>query len=131
MVSSSPVPDSGVPRRAGYGARRRAFPYEDGNHPQSTTVGRTFIEPHPADQAAWRLRLKHSANRPWSQDKRIVLVDDSIVRGHQPRSRSCRMMRDAGAKEVHFRIFLAADHASRTITGIDTPGARQAARRHP
>jgi amidophosphoribosyltransferase len=111
-----PVPDSGVPAAIGY-AQASGVPYELGiirNH----YVGRTFIQPTQAirDQG---VRLKHSANRAVVSGKRIVLIDDSIVRGTTSR-KIVQMMRDAGAKEVHFRI------ASPPIThpdyyGIDTP----------
>ncbi|HEY4143088.1 MAG TPA: amidophosphoribosyltransferase [Pseudolabrys sp.] len=111
-----PVPDSGVPAAIGF-AQESGIPYELGiirNH----YVGRTFIQPTQAirDQG---VRMKHSANRAVVSGKRIVLVDDSIVRGTTSR-KIVQMMRDAGAKEVHFRI------ASPPITypdyyGIDTP----------
>ena len=111
-----PVPDSGVPAAIGF-AQESGIPYELGiirNH----YVGRTFIQPTQAirDQG---VRMKHSANRAVVNGKRIVLVDDSIVRGTTSR-KIVQMMRDAGAKEVHFRI------ASPPIThpdyyGIDTP----------
>ena len=111
-----PVPDSGVPAAVGY-AHESRLPYELGiirNH----YVGRTFIQPTQAirDQG---VRLKHSANRAIVQGRRIVLVDDSIVRGTTSR-KIVQMMRDAGATEVHMRV------ASPRIThpdyyGIDTP----------
>ena len=111
-----PVPDSGVPSALGF-AKQSGLPYELGiirNH----YVGRTFIQPTQAirDQG---VRMKHSANRAVVAGKRIVLVDDSIVRGTTSR-KIVQMMRDAGAKEVHFRI------SSPPIThpdyyGIDTP----------
>jgi amidophosphoribosyltransferase len=111
-----PVPDSGVPAAIGF-AQEASIPYELGiirNH----YVGRTFIQPTQAirDQG---VRLKHSANRAVVKGKRIVLVDDSIVRGTTSR-KIVQMMREAGATEVHFRI------ASPPIThpdyyGIDTP----------
>ena len=111
-----PVPDSGVPAAIGF-AQEAKIPYELGiirNH----YVGRTFIQPTQAirDQG---VRLKHSANRAVVEGRRIVLVDDLIVRGTTSR-KIVQMMRDAGAKEVHFRI------ASPPIThpdyyGIDTP----------
>jgi amidophosphoribosyltransferase len=111
-----PVPDSGVPAAIGF-AQESGVPYELGiirNH----YVGRTFIQPTQQirDQG---VRLKHSANRAVVAGKRIVLVDDSIVRGTTSR-KIVQMMRDAGATEVHFRI------ASPPIThpdyyGIDTP----------
>jgi amidophosphoribosyltransferase len=111
-----PVPDSGVPAAIGF-AQESGIPYELGiirNH----YVGRTFIQPTQAirDQG---VRMKHSANRAVVAGKRIVLVDDSIVRGTTSR-KIVQMMREAGAREVHFRI------ASPPIThpdyyGIDTP----------
>jgi amidophosphoribosyltransferase len=111
-----PVPESGVPAAIGF-AQESGIPYELGiirNH----YVGRTFIQPTQAirDQG---VRMKHSANRAVVAGKSIVLVDDSIVRGTTSR-KIVQMMRDAGAKAVHFRI------ASPPIThpdyyGIDTP----------
>src|SRR4051812_7186162 len=111
-----PVPDSGVPAAIGY-AQESGIPYELGiirNH----YVGRTFIEPTQQIRQLG-VRLKHSANRAVVNGKRIVLVDDSIVRGTTS-TKIVQMMRDAGATEVHFRI------ASPPIThpdfyGIDTP----------
>jgi amidophosphoribosyltransferase len=111
-----PVPDSGVPAAIGY-AQASGLPYELGiirNH----YVGRTFIEPTQQIRALG-VRLKHSANRAVVNGRRIVLIDDSIVRGTTS-VKIVRMMRDAGAREVHFRI------ASPPIThpdyyGIDTP----------
>ena len=111
-----PVPDSGVPAALGY-AQGTGVPYELGiirNH----YVGRTFIQPTQSVRELG-VRLKHSANRAAVAGKRIVLVDDSLVRGTTS-VKIVRMMRDAGAKEVHFRI------ASPPIRhpdfyGIDTP----------
>ena len=111
-----PVPDSGVPAAIGY-AQASGIPYELGiirNH----YVGRTFIEPTQHIRALG-VRLKHSANRAVVNGKRIVLIDDSIVRGTTS-VKIVQMMRDAGAREVHMRI------ASPPIThsdyyGIDTP----------
>jgi amidophosphoribosyltransferase len=111
-----PVPDSGVPAALGYG-QACGIPYELGiirNH----YVGRTFIQPTQSVRELG-VRLKHSANRAVVNGKRIVLVDDSLVRGTTS-VKIVRMMREAGAKEVHFRI------ASPPIThpdfyGIDTP----------
>src|SRR6187431_422607 len=111
-----PVPDSGVPAAIGF-AQQSGVPYELGiirNH----YVGRTFIEPTQQIRQLG-VRLKHSANRAVVKGKRIVLVDDSIVRGTTS-LKIVQMMRDAGAKEVHFRI------SSPPIThpdyyGIDTP----------
>ncbi|MFD2143229.1 amidophosphoribosyltransferase [Ancylobacter oerskovii] len=111
-----PVPDSGVPAAIGY-SQASGLPYELGiirNH----YVGRTFIQPTQSvrDQG---VRMKHSANRSVVEGKRIVLIDDSLVRGTTS-VKIVRMMREAGAREVHFRI------SSPPIThpdyyGIDTP----------
>jgi amidophosphoribosyltransferase len=111
-----PVPDSGVPAAIGF-SQASGIPYELGiirNH----YVGRTFIQPSQAIRELG-VRMKHSANRAIIEGKRIVLLDDSIVRGTTS-VKIVRMMREAGAKEVHFRI------ASPPIThpdyyGIDTP----------
>ena len=111
-----PVPDSGVPAALGF-AQASALPYELGiirNH----YVGRTFIQPTQSVRELG-VRLKHSANRSVVAGKRIVLIDDSIVRGTTS-VKIVQMMRDAGAREVHFRI------SSPPIThpdyyGIDTP----------
>ncbi len=111
-----PVPDSGVPAAIGY-AQASGIPYELGiirNH----YVGRTFIEPTQQIRQLG-VRLKHNANRTVVAGKRIVLIDDSIVRGTTS-VKIVQMMRDAGATEVHFRV------ASPPIThpdyyGIDTP----------
>jgi amidophosphoribosyltransferase len=95
-----PVPDSGVPAALGY-AQAAGVPDELGiirNH----YVGRTFIQPTQSVRELG-VRMKHSANRGVIDGKRIVLVDDSIVRGTTSR-KIVRMMRDAGASEVHFRI---------------------------
>jgi amidophosphoribosyltransferase len=111
-----PVPDSGVPAAIGY-SQQSGLPYELGiirNH----YVGRTFIQPTQTIREMG-VRLKHSANRAVVAGKRIVLVDDSLVRGTTS-VKIVQMMREAGAREVHFRI------ASPPITypdyyGIDTP----------
>jgi len=111
-----PVPDSGVPAAIGY-AREAGLPFEMGiirNH----YVGRTFIQPTQAIREIG-VRLKHNANRAVVQGKRIILIDDSLVRGTTS-VKIVQMMRDAGAREVHMRI------ASPPIThsdyyGIDTP----------
>ncbi|MGO4282976.1 amidophosphoribosyltransferase [Bosea sp. TAB14] len=111
-----PVPDSGVPAALGY-AQASGIPFELGiirNH----YVGRTFIEPTQKVRELG-VKLKHSANRSVVEGKSIVLVDDSIVRGTTS-FKIVKMMREAGAREVHFRI------SSPPIThpdyyGIDTP----------
>jgi amidophosphoribosyltransferase len=111
-----PVPDSGVPAALGY-AEVSGIPFELGiirNH----YVGRTFIEPTQSIRA-FSVKLKHNANPGIVAGKRVILIDDSIVRGTTS-LKIVQMMRDAGAKEVHMRI------ASPPIThpdyyGIDTP----------
>ncbi|HTV88130.1 MAG TPA: amidophosphoribosyltransferase [Stellaceae bacterium] len=95
-----PVPDSGVPAALGFAAES-GLPFELGiirNH----YVGRTFIE--PTDQIRHLgVRLKHNANRADLEGKRVVLVDDSIVRGTTS-MKIVEMVRHAGASEVHMRI---------------------------
>lgn len=95
-----PVPDGGTPAAIGY-AQKSGIPFELGiirNH----YVGRTFIEPTQQIRA-FGVKLKHSANRPIIEGKRVILVDDSIVRGTTS-VKIVRMLRDAGAKEVHMRV---------------------------
>lgn len=111
-----PVPDSGVPAAMGYAAES-GIPFELGiirNH----YVGRTFIE--PTDQIRnLGVKLKHSANRSVLKGKRVVLVDDSIVRGTTSR-KIVEMVRQAGAAEVHMRISSPPTTHS-CFYGIDTP----------
>ncbi len=115
-----PVPDSGVPSAIGY-AEAANVPFELGiirNH----YVGRTFIEPQQSIRAL-SVKLKHNANNVLVDGKRIILVDDSIVRGTTS-IKIVQMMRDAGALEVHLRI------SSPPIKypdfyGIDTPVQEQ------
>lgn len=94
-----PVPDSGVPAALGF-AEASGIPFQLGiirNH----YVGRTFIEPTQTDRQN-SISKKHAPNRAVLKDKRVVLVDDSIVRGNTSK-RIVRMVREAGAKEIHFR----------------------------
>ncbi|HWT96923.1 MAG TPA: amidophosphoribosyltransferase [Terriglobales bacterium] len=111
-----PVPDSGVPAALGY-AQESGIPFELGiirNH----YVGRTFIE--PTDQIRnLGVKLKHNANSAKVRGKRIVLVDDSIVRGTTSK-KIVEMMRAAGATEVHMRISSPPTSHS-CFYGIDTP----------
>ncbi len=111
-----PVPDSGVPSAMGY-AEESGLPFELGiirNH----YVGRTFIE--PTDQIRnLGVKLKHSANRAVLTGKRVILVDDSIVRGTTSR-KIVEMVRQAGAAEVHMRISSPPTTHS-CFYGIDTP----------
>lgn len=111
-----PIPDSGVPAAIGYAATSN-IPFELGiirNH----YVGRTFIEPEQQIRQLG-VKLKHSANKAMVAGKRVVLIDDSVVRGTTS-VKLVSMMYEAGAKEVHMRI------SSPPIThpdfyGIDTP----------
>lgn len=111
-----PVPDSGVPAAMGY-AEESGIPFELGiirNH----YVGRTFIE--PTDQIRnLGVKLKHSANRAILEGKRVVLVDDTIVRGTTSQ-KIVEMVRAAGAREVHMRIS-APPTMHPCFYGIDTP----------
>jgi amidophosphoribosyltransferase len=111
-----PVPDSGVPAAMGY-ASESGVPFELGiirNH----YVGRTFIE--PTDKVRHLgVKLKHSANGPVLKGRRVVLVDDSIVRGTTSR-KIVEMVRHAGAREVHMRISSPPTTHS-CFYGIDTP----------
>jgi amidophosphoribosyltransferase len=111
-----PVPDSGVPAAIGY-AQQSGIPFELGII-RSHYVGRTFIQ--PSDQVRHLgVRLKHNANSALIQGKRIVLVDDSIVRGTTS-LKIVQMMRDAGAREVHMRIASPPTRHS-CFYGVDTP----------
>ncbi|MGZ8407718.1 MAG: amidophosphoribosyltransferase, partial [Caulobacteraceae bacterium] len=94
-----PVPDSGVPAALGY-AEAAGIPFELGiirNH----YIGRTFIQP-TQNVRELGVRMKHSPNRAVLAGKRVVLIDDSIVRGTTSR-KIVRMVREAGATEVHLR----------------------------
>lgn len=94
-----PVPDSGVPAALGF-SQESGIPYELGiirNH----YVGRTFIEPTQLTRSLG-VKRKHAANRSVLEGKRVVLVDDSIVRGTTSK-KIVQLVRDAGATEVHFR----------------------------
>ena len=111
-----PVPDSGVPAAMGY-STESGIPFELGiirNH----YVGRTFIEPTDHIRNLG-VKLKHSANRPVLDGKRVILVDDSIVRGTTSK-KIVEMVRNAGAKEVHMRISSPPTTHS-CFYGIDTP----------
>ena len=111
-----PVPDSGVPAAIGF-AQASGIPFELGiirNH----YVGRTFIE--PTDQIRHLgVKLKHNANRAMLKGKRVVLVDDSIVRGTTS-TKIVEMVRAAGASEVHMRIASPPTTYS-CFYGVDTP----------
>ncbi|WP_375287848.1 amidophosphoribosyltransferase [Sphingomonas sp.] len=111
-----PVPDSGVPAAIGY-AQQSGIPFELGII-RSHYVGRTFIQ--PGDKVRHLgVKLKHNANRALIQGKRIVLIDDSIVRGTTS-LKIVQMMREAGAAEVHMRIASPPTKHS-CFYGVDTP----------
>ncbi len=111
-----PVPDSGTPAAIGY-AQEAGLPFDLGiirNH----YVGRTFIE--PTDQIRHLgVKLKHNANRALINGKRVILVDDSIVRGTTS-TKIVQMVRDAGASEVHMRI-ASPPTTNSCFYGVDTP----------
>jgi amidophosphoribosyltransferase len=111
-----PVPDSGTPAAIGY-AQASGIPFELGII-RSHYVGRTFIQ--PGDKVRHLgVKLKHNANRALITGKRIVLIDDSIVRGTTS-LKIVQMMREAGAAEVHMRI--ASPPTSHScFYGVDTP----------
>jgi amidophosphoribosyltransferase len=111
-----PVPDSGVPAAIGY-AQASGIPFELGII-RSHYVGRTFIQ--PGDKVRHLgVKLKHNANRALIEGKRVILVDDSIVRGTTS-LKIVQMMRDAGAAEVHLRIASPPTRHS-CFYGVDTP----------
>jgi amidophosphoribosyltransferase len=111
-----PVPDSGVPAAIGFADRSRA-PFEMGLI-RSHYVGRTFIEPQQSIRH-FGVRLKLNPNRAVIEGKRVVVVDDSIVRGTTSR-KIVKMIRDAGAREVHVRISSPPTRWP-CFYGIDTP----------
>ena len=111
-----PVPDSGTPAAIGF-AQETGLPFEQGiirNH----YVGRTFIQPTDSIRHMG-VKLKHNANRRMLDGKRVVLVDDSIVRGTTSQ-KIVQMVREAGAKEVHMRI-ASPPTMSSCFYGVDTP----------
>jgi amidophosphoribosyltransferase len=111
-----PVPDSGVPAAIGYASEAK-LPFRHGlirNH----YVGRTFIEPSQ-EIRDFGVKLKLNPVRHLLEGKRIVLVDDSIVRGTTSR-KLVRMVRNAGAREVHMRISCPPT-VSPCFYGVDTP----------
>jgi amidophosphoribosyltransferase len=115
-----PVPDSGVPAAIGY-SRQSGIPFELGiirNH----YIGRTFIQPSQSIRS-FGVKIKLNPQSEVLRGKRVVVVDDSLVRGTTSQ-KIIRLIRAAGAKEVHFRI------ASPPTTGpcyygVDTPGRSQ------
>lgn len=111
-----PVPDSGVPAAIGY-AHQSGVPFELGII-RSHYVGRTFIQPSDGARHS-SVKRKHNANRALVEGKRIVLIDDSIVRGTTS-LKIVEMMREAGAAEVHFRV-ASPPTAHSCFYGVDTP----------
>ena len=115
-----PVPDSGVPAAIGY-SRHSGIPFELGiirNH----YIGRTFIQPSQSIRS-FGVKIKLNAQSEVLKDKRVIVIDDSLVRGTTSQ-KIIRLIRQAGAKEVHFRI------ASPPTTGpcyygVDTPAKSQ------
>ncbi|WP_033923406.1 amidophosphoribosyltransferase [Sphingomonas sp. 37zxx] len=111
-----PVPDSGTPAAIGY-AQQSGIPFELGII-RSHYVGRTFIQ--PGDKVRHLgVKLKHNANRALIKGKRVVLIDDSIVRGTTS-LKIVEMMREAGAAEIHMRIASPPTRHS-CFYGVDTP----------
>ncbi len=111
-----PVPDSGVPAAIGY-AQQSGIPFELGII-RSHYVGRTFIQPSDGARHA-DVKRKHNANRALVEGRKIILIDDSIVRGTTS-MKIVQMMRDAGAAEVHMRIASPPTEHS-CFYGVDTP----------
>jgi amidophosphoribosyltransferase len=115
-----PVPDSGVPAALGF-AERSGLPFDHGlirNH----YVGRTFIEPKQ-NIRHFGVKIKLNPVREILEGKRVVVVDDSIVRGTTSR-KIVSMVRSAGAREVHMRIS-APPTVSPCYYGIDTPTRKE------
>ncbi len=115
-----PVPDSGVPAALGY-SEGSGFPFETGlirNH----YVGRTFIEPEQSIRH-FGVKVKLNAVPEVLEGKRVVVVDDSLVRGTTSR-KIVKMLRHAGAKEVHMRIS-SPPIVSPCFYGIDTPTKKE------
>jgi amidophosphoribosyltransferase len=115
-----PVPDSGVTAAVGYAAES-GIPFRFGlirNH----YVGRTFIEPSQSVRD-FGVKLKLNAVRSLLEGKRVALIDDSIVRGTTSR-KIVRMVRSAGAKEVHMRISCPPT-ISPCFYGVDTPSKKE------
>ena len=114
------VPDSGVPAAVGYAAQS-GVPYRVGLV-RSHYVGRTFIEPEQG-MRDFGVRLKLNPVKSIIEGKRVVLIDDSIVRGTTSK-KIVRMMRHAGAREVHMRISCPPT-ISPCYYGVDTPTKKQ------
>ena len=115
-----PVPDSGVAAALGY-SKESGIPFELGiirNH----YVGRTFIEPTQQIREL-KVRLKLNPIRELIEDKRVVVIDDSIVRGTTSRQ-IVKILRDCGAKEIHMKIS-SPPTISPCFYGVDTPNKEE------
>lgn len=111
-----PIPDSGVPAAIGY-SQESKIPFELGiirNH----YVGRTFIEPSDSIRH-FGVKLKHNANPEVVKGKRVILIDDSIVRGTTSK-KIVQMVKDAGAKEIYMLI-ASPPTTNPCFYGVDTP----------
>ncbi|MCT7909335.1 amidophosphoribosyltransferase [Arcobacter lacus] len=115
-----PVPDSGVPAALGY-ATQSGIPFKYGiirNH----YVGRTFIEP-TQEMRDLKVRMKLSPMRSLIEGKSLLVIDDSIVRGTTSK-RIVKLLKEAGAKEVHFRV-ASPEIKFPCFYGIDTPNKEE------
>lgn len=115
-----PVPDSGVPAALGY-SRESGLPFELGiirNH----YIGRTFIQPSQSIRS-FGVKIKLNPQSEVLKGKRVVVVDDSLVRGTTSQ-KIIRLIRAAGAREVHFRI-ASPPTIGPCYYGVDTPGKSQ------
>jgi len=111
-----PVPDGGVPSAIGY-AQESGIPYEMGimrNH----YIGRTFIEP-TQEMRDLKVKMKLSPMTDIIKGKRVIVIDDSIVRGTTSK-RIVKMLKEAGAKEVHMRVS-SPPTTDPCYYGVDTP----------
>ncbi len=115
----TPIPDSGLYAAQGY-AEEAKIPYKMA-YVRNHYVGRTFIQP-TQDQRASSVEMKLAVIREMAKGKRVIVVDDSVIRGTTSRSR-IRLLRDAGAKEVHLRVSCPpTKHAC--YYGIDFPDSK-------
>lgn len=115
-----PVPDSGVPAAIGY-SRKSGLPFELGiirNH----YIGRTFIQPSQSIRS-FGVKIKLNPQSEVLRGKRVVVIDDSLVRGTTSQ-KIIRLIRQAGAKEVHFRI-ASPPTTGPCFYGVDTPKKAQ------
>jgi len=115
-----PVPDGGIPAAIGY-ANHSGIPFQLGIV-RSHYIGRTFIQPTQSSRVS-SVSRKHSANRAVLEGKRVVLIDDSIVRGTTSK-KIVQMVRDAGAKEIHF-CSASPPIKHPDFYGIDMPSAEE------